>query len=82
MRYATPEVLTLSPLPCWKHLTPEARRRLAADLVASGQFGKMVALRSGEIIAIPLADAVMRQKLVRLDSQLVRTARALGVVMG
>jgi REP element-mobilizing transposase RayT len=34
MRYATPEVLTLSPLPCWKHLTPEVRRRLVADLVA------------------------------------------------
>jgi hypothetical protein len=34
LRYATHEVLTLSPLPCWKHLTPEARRRLVADLVA------------------------------------------------
>jgi hypothetical protein len=34
MRYATREVLTLSPLPCWKHLTPETRRRLVADLVA------------------------------------------------
>jgi len=34
MRYATPEVLILSPLPCWKHLTVETRRRLVADLVA------------------------------------------------
>jgi len=27
-------VLTLSPLPCWKHLSEETRRRLVADLVA------------------------------------------------
>jgi hypothetical protein len=34
MRYATLEVLTLSPLPCWKHLSAESRRRLVTDLVA------------------------------------------------
>jgi len=34
MRYATPEVLTLSPLPCWKHLPVETRKRLVADLVS------------------------------------------------
>jgi hypothetical protein len=32
--YASLETLILSPLPCWKHLTVEARRRLAADLIA------------------------------------------------
>ena len=34
LRYATSEALTLSPLPCWKHLPEETQRRLAADLVA------------------------------------------------
>src|SRR5215210_2301900 len=34
LTYATPEVLTLSPLPCWKHLAEETRRRLVAELVA------------------------------------------------
>src|SRR5215203_2708095 len=34
MRYSTSEVLTLSPLPCWKDLPEEARRRLIAELVA------------------------------------------------
>ena len=34
MRYATLETLTLSPLPCWKHLPEETRRKLVADLVA------------------------------------------------
>ncbi|HKI05005.1 MAG TPA: transposase [Thermoanaerobaculia bacterium] len=34
MRYATTEVLTISPLPCWKDFPEETQRRLAADLVA------------------------------------------------
>jgi REP element-mobilizing transposase RayT len=34
MRFATLETLTLSPLPCWKHLPEEKQRELAASLVA------------------------------------------------
>jgi hypothetical protein len=34
MRFATLETLTLSPLPCWKHLPEEKWRRLVAELVA------------------------------------------------
>jgi REP element-mobilizing transposase RayT len=34
MRFATLETLTLSPLPCWKHLSEEKRRKLIADLIA------------------------------------------------
>jgi len=34
LTYATSEVLTLSPLPCWKDLPEETRRRLIAELVA------------------------------------------------
>jgi len=33
-QYATRETLELSPLPCWKHLTPEQRQRLAATMVS------------------------------------------------
>jgi len=33
MRFATLETLTLSPLPCWKHLPEEKRRQLVADLI-------------------------------------------------
>ena len=33
-QYATREAVELSPLPCWKHLTPEQRQRLAGALVA------------------------------------------------
>ena len=34
MRFATLETLILSPLPCWKHLPEEKRRKLVADLIA------------------------------------------------
>lgn len=34
LQYVTPETLILSPLPCWKHLSPERYReaRLQPDL--------------------------------------------------
>ncbi len=34
MRFATLETLTLSPLPCWKHLSEETRQKLVADLIS------------------------------------------------
>ena len=34
LKYATRETVTLSPLPCWKHLSPEAYRQRVASLVA------------------------------------------------
>jgi hypothetical protein len=34
LHYATPEIVTFSPLPCWKHLSPEAYRKCVADLAA------------------------------------------------
>lgn len=33
-RFLALEVLTLSPMPCWKHLPEEKRRKLVADLIA------------------------------------------------
>jgi putative transposase len=35
LQYATAEILTLEPLPCWKDLTEEERRRRAAALVTT-----------------------------------------------
>ncbi|HEV8578591.1 MAG TPA: hypothetical protein VGX68_05855 [Thermoanaerobaculia bacterium] len=34
LKYATEEVLTLDPLPCWKHLSPEQRKAHITGLVA------------------------------------------------
>jgi hypothetical protein len=35
MRYATVETVTLSPIPCWSHLSPELYRARIAALVES-----------------------------------------------
>jgi hypothetical protein len=34
LRHATPETVTFSPLPCWKHLTPEAYRERIGKMAA------------------------------------------------
>jgi hypothetical protein len=34
LRYATSETVTFSPLPCWKHLSPEAYRQRVANMAA------------------------------------------------
>ncbi len=54
----------------------------AADLVAAGRFGTMVALHHGEVVPVPLAEAVDSPKRVDPKGQLVQTARALGIAFG
>jgi 6-phosphofructokinase 1 len=54
----------------------------AVELVAAGDFGKMVAFTGPQVSAIKLSDAVGKLKTVRLDGNLVRTARALGICLG
>jgi 6-phosphofructokinase 1 len=54
----------------------------AVELVADGQFGMMAALRTPDIVAVPIADAIGRPKLVDPQGQMVSAARALGVVFG
>lgn len=54
----------------------------AVDLVAEGQFGKMVALRADSIVAVDIAKAIGQLKTVRPDGELVRTARAIGIGFG
>ncbi len=54
----------------------------ALRLILSGDFGKMVALRNGEVVAIPIADAVARLNLVDPKCDLAATAEALGISLG
>lgn len=54
----------------------------AVELVQEGEFGKMVALKPPDIVAVPLEEVVGRLKSVPLDFDVVRTARALGVSFG
>jgi ATP-dependent phosphofructokinase / diphosphate-dependent phosphofructokinase len=54
----------------------------AVDMVANGQFGCMVALDPPEVRAVPLKEAVATLKSVSPDSDVVRTARRLGISFG
>jgi phosphofructokinase-like protein len=54
----------------------------AVESVIAGDFDRMVALRSPDIITVPLAEVVGKLRCVPVDSDLVRTARALGISFG
>jgi 6-phosphofructokinase 1 len=54
----------------------------AADCVGRGDFGKMVCLRSGEIVAVPLEEAIGVYKTVNPSSSIVRAARGVGISFG
>jgi 6-phosphofructokinase 1 len=54
----------------------------AAELVERGEFGRMVALRGGEITSVTIEEASSGLKRVDPKSQLVTAARSLGVVFG
>jgi phosphofructokinase-like protein len=55
---------------------------MAVHLAAQGKVGHMVALQSGRITAVPIGEAVARQKRVPLDSDLVRAAVGLQICLG
>ena len=54
----------------------------AVRCIERGDFGCMVALDPPDILSIPLAEAVSRQKKVPLEGDVVATARALGISFG
>jgi 6-phosphofructokinase 1 len=54
----------------------------AVELVVNGQFGMMVANRPPDIVPVPFQDVVGKMKTVPLDSDLITSARALGVGFG
>jgi 6-phosphofructokinase 1 len=54
----------------------------AVELVAAGEFGKMVAFIGPQVGAIKISDAIGKLKAVRPEGNLIRTARALGICLG
>lgn len=54
----------------------------AVKAVADGDFGKMVALRTPNIVRVPLEEATRAQRLVDPNSQLVEAARAVSIRFG
>ena len=55
---------------------------VAVELVAAGDFGKMVAFTGQQVGAVDLAVAVGQLKTVPPEGGLARTARALGICLG
>jgi len=54
----------------------------AVDLVVGEKFGQMVSYQNGQVLSVPIASAVRRQKLVQPDCQMVATCRAIGISFG
>lgn len=54
----------------------------ATELIATGQFGRMVSLKGSEISSVPLGEVAGKLKLVTEDHDLVVQGRRLGVCFG
>ena len=54
----------------------------AVDLIARGEFGKMVCLRHAQIEAVNIAHAIHKLKMVDPHGELVQAARAVGISFG
>ena len=51
-------------------------------MVQERRFGTMVALDPPNVLAVPLEEAIAHIKTVPLDSDVVQTARSLGISLG
>jgi 6-phosphofructokinase 1 len=54
----------------------------AVRLIEAGLFGNMVALNTPGITAVPIEEAIGKMKSVPLDSDVIMTARSLGISFG
>jgi len=55
----------------------------AAKLACEGHFGQMAALKSTQIIAIPLTEDIQKQRTIQMENeQLVWAAKTIGIGFG
>jgi len=54
----------------------------AVRLIEKGEFGKMVCLRTPQVLAVPIDQAITRRKIVWADWDLVTSARDIGISFG
>ncbi|MFQ5707521.1 MAG: 6-phosphofructokinase [bacterium] len=54
----------------------------ACELAASGKFGYMAALHGNHIAAVPITEAIAKNRTVPLDCQEIQAARAVGTSFG
>lgn len=70
--------------------TPSAYDRILAtqfgvkafEMILSKDFGKMVAYKHPNIVTLPIKEVISTYNMVKLDDQLLRTARGIGICMG
>ena len=55
---------------------------VALQAASRGEFGVMASLQQNVVVTVPLKEAVGKQRLVPLDSQLIFAGRALGTCFG
>lgn len=54
----------------------------AAELVEQGAWGQMVRLHNNVVNSVPITEAIATYRLVDVEGELVKTARAIGVELG
>jgi 6-phosphofructokinase len=54
----------------------------ATDLIATGQFGRMVCLKAGKMVSVSLDEALEKMKYIDPSSEIVHAARAVGATFG
>ena len=54
----------------------------AFEMVLNKEFGKMVALKDGRLIAVPISEAIEEYNYVDVNSDLVQTARDIDISFG
>lgn len=54
----------------------------AVDLIAEGKFGQMTSLNGRKVVSVPIEDAVGELNLVDPESEVVKTAEKLGIMLG
>lgn len=54
----------------------------AAEMLARGQFGRMVAMKDGQVASVPLSEVAGRTRTVPTDHHLIETARLVGTSFG
>lgn len=54
----------------------------AAELIINKQYGNMVALVNNKVVFVPLKDIAGKLKSVPADSELIHTAKMMGITFG
>lgn len=54
----------------------------AADFLARGEFGKLVAMQNGKIVGVPLERIAGKVKNIPVEAEIIRSSRELGICFG